>query len=320
VELNNLLAPVNVTLGLIHTGTGRYDEAIQQFQRALAADPVSAAAYRGLAKSYESMGRLKEAESTYQKAIELKPDYWAGYNDLGAFYYREGRYEDAATQFRQVLDLTPDNYRGYRNLGGIYFLLERRTDAIKMFERSNAVEPNYSAYSNLATLYYYEGRYSDAARMYEKALGFNDRDYLVWGNLASAYYYSPSERGKAKSTYERAAELAEKNRAVNPRDPDLLSDLASYYSMTGDSTNALSLLQVAVDLKPDDLKVFFRIGATYEELGKREQALQWIEKALERGYSQAEIENAPGLKELRADPRFGLLLQRIGDKNRAEKD
>ena len=189
-----------------------------------------------------------------------------------------------------------------------------------MSERSIEVEPNYSNYSNLATFYYYEGRYADAARMYEKALGFNDHDYVVWGNLASAYYRTPGEREKAKDTYQRAAQLAEKNREVNPHDPDLLSDLAGYYSMTGDGTNALSLLQVAVDLKPDDLNVFFRIGATYETLGEREQALQWIEKALERGYSQAEIENAPGLKELRADTRFGLLLQRIGDKNRAEKD
>ncbi len=313
VELNNLLAPVNVTLGLILTGTGRYEEAIKEFQQALTLDPVSADAYRGLAKAHEARGELKEAESTYLKAIELKPDNWAGYNDLGVFYYRYGRYDEAVTQFRRVIELIPQNARGYRNLGGIYFYMNRWEDAIQMFKRSLEIEPDYQAYSNLATLYFYQGRYADAARMYEKALEFNDRDFLVWGNLASAYYWNPAERVKAYETYKRAEELAEKKREVNPRDLDVLSDLAGYYAMTGDSARALSLLQQIVDLKPDGLKVFFRIGATYERLGRREPALQWIGKALEEGYSLAEIERAPSLRELRKDARFKLLQKRSKD-------
>ena len=80
VKLDDMLAPVHVTLGLIHTGTGNHEEAIREFQRALGLDPVSAAANRGLAKAYEVQGRPQEAEATYQKAIDLKPEYWAGYN------------------------------------------------------------------------------------------------------------------------------------------------------------------------------------------------------------------------------------------------
>lgn len=317
VELNDLLAPVNVTLGLIRTGTGRYKEAIKEFQRALTVDPVNADAYRGMAKAYEAQGRLGEAEMTYEKAIELKPDYWAGYNDLGIFYYRHGRYEDAIKQFQQVIELIPLNTRGYRNLGGIYFYLRRMKEAIQMFKRSLEIEPNYPAYSNLATAYYYKGQYEDAARMYEKALELNDQDHIVWGNLASAYYWTPGEREKAHETYQRAAELAEEIRKVNPRDPEVLTDLAGYYSMTGDSGKAMSLLRQVVDMRPEDLKVMFHIGSSYEKLGKRELALEWIGKALENGYSLAEIERSPSLKELRADARFQLLLQRIG--NNTEK-
>ena len=96
-ELNGDLE-VAITLGLIKTGTGKNQEAIEQFERALELDPVSSEAYRGMARAYEALGdkeNLDKAEATYLKAIQLKPGYWAGYSNLGRFYYRLGRFEDS---------------------------------------------------------------------------------------------------------------------------------------------------------------------------------------------------------------------------------
>ena len=56
-ELNNQIAPVHATLGLIYQGQGKYDDAIKEFQRALELDATSDAAYRGLASSVRSDGR-----------------------------------------------------------------------------------------------------------------------------------------------------------------------------------------------------------------------------------------------------------------------
>ena len=316
VELNDQLEPVRVTLGLIHTGTGRYEEAVTEFQKALALDPASAAAKRGLAKAYEAQGRIKEAELTYKEAIKLKPDYWAGYNVLGVFYYRHGRYEDAVTQFHHVANRVPLNAKGYTNLGGAYFNLDRWNDAKEMFKRSVNIEPNYKAYSNLATIYFYEEQYSDAARMYDKALQIDDNDYRVWGNLASAYHRTPDEHDKMYHAYQRAVTIAEEQMKVNPRDPDLLSHLAIYNAMIGEHARARGLLKQVVDLEPDNPEVIFRIGDTYEHLGNREMALEWIGKALDSGYPLALIENEAGLTELRKDERFQVLLQRNKEKHR----
>jgi len=302
--LNSDLAPVNVILGMIHAGTGRYEEAVQNFQRALKSDPTNAAAYRGLARAYEAQKLLGKAESTYKRAIELKPDYWAGYNELGTFYYRHERYQEAASQFQQVVRLTPDNYRGYNNLGAIYYLLERWKDAREMFEKSFSLHSSYSVASNLGTLYFIEGKYADATRRYESALIINNSDYLIWGNLASAYYWTPGERQKAQNYYHRAIDLAEEQRKINPHDADVISDLAGYYAMTGDSESALSLLQQSLEMSPNDAQIMYRAGTTYEQLGERENAIYWIIKAMESGYSKSEIEHQPELRKLLADARF----------------
>ena len=315
VELNDLLAPVHVTLGMIHTGTGRYEEGIQELQRALALDPQSAAAYRELAKAYEAQGRLRRAEATYQKAIELKPEYWAAYNNLGVFYFKQGRYEEAVKQFHLVVTLTPRNIRGYTNLGAAYLILERPAEALEIFEHSLEIEPNYRAYTNLGSLYFYhEGRYADAARMYEQALALEEHDYRVSGNLASAYYWAPGERSKARAAYQRAAQLAEEQRNVNARDPALIIHLAGYYGMLGEPARALALVEQALTLAPNAGDVMFSAADIYEHLGQRGPALEWIGKALELGYSPVQLEHSPGLQQLRADARFQRLLERSGDK------
>ncbi len=303
-KIDSTLAPINVTLGMIYSETGSYKLAIDHFKSALLNDPTDAAAFRGLAKAYEASDNIQEAEFTYKRAISLKPDYWAGYNDLGVFYYRHSQYTDAINQFKKVIELTPDNYRGYNNLGGIYYMLERWSDARRMFERSLKIRKSYNIYSNLGTLYYIEGKYADAAKMYEEALKINNNDYITWGNLAAAYYWSPGNRDKAISTYNNAINLAKTKLKINPKDYEVVSNLAAYYADIGDSSKALKLLKESINSAGDNAMVMFRAATIYEHLGNRKKALYWIGKAIAGGYSRSEIEHQPELKQLITDERY----------------
>lgn len=308
LELDDQLAPGHITLGLIHGGTGRYADAENDFSRALELDPVNADAFLGLARAYETQGEYEKAEATYKKAIELRPSYWAGYNKLGFFYYKRGRYKDALAQFHEVVNLTPYNLMGHNNLGGIYYLVERWEDSRRMFERSLEIKPNYQAYSNLGALNFLDARYDTAAGMYRKALELDDRDYRVWGGLGSSNHWIPGKQTEAKAAFQRAAEGAEKRLRINPNDGEVLCHLAAYYQALGRSTESRELLGEALKLAPNDLEVMFQAGHTFEILGDREDALKWLVKALKGGYSKAEIEHAPGLRELRDDPRFEQML------------
>jgi hypothetical protein len=56
----------------------------------------------------------------------------------------------------------------------------------------------------------------------------------------------------------------------------------------------------------------FQAGHTYEVLGDREKALEWIGAALEHGYSLGQVETTPALAELRKDERYRRLIERTG--------
>ncbi len=309
LDINSDLTQVNITMGVINTEFGRYEEAVENFNDVLATDPTNADAYRELAWVYESLGEIEKAESTLRRSIQLKPDYWAGHNMLGAIYLRNNLFESAIEKFEKVIELTPDNYTGYMNLGITYYYLDRYDEARSMFEKSLELEESYDASNNLAMLNFMEGRYKDAARLFESALELGDGDYLLWGNLASAYYWTPGEREKAQSIFERAIELAKEQKEINPNDPYVTIDLAGYQAKIGDEENARNNIKTALDLAPDNTLVLFIAGTAYEQMGDREEALHWIEKAIEHGHSKSEIMNQPDLQDLISDERFQQLIE-----------
>ncbi len=307
-KLNNKLAYINVTLGNIHDGTGKYKEAVEDFNRALEINPISYDAYQGLAKTYENQGLLKDAERTFKRAIEMQPDNWIGYNSLGVFYFTYSRYDEAILQFEKVIQLNPNNYLGFSNIGGIYYLQHKLEKASSAFEKAFSIKKSYTVASNLGTLYFIQGKYKKAAGYYKQALEINDNDYVIWANLGAAYYWTPGERDKSKESFEHAIELAEEARKVNPNDPELLAELGGFYSMVGNRTKAINFTKKALQLSPDNASNMFRAGTTYEQLGDRDEAINWIIKAIRKGYSRSEIENEPELKNLISDPKYKKLI------------
>jgi serine/threonine-protein kinase len=306
-ELNDLLAPVHVTLGLIHAGTGRHEQAIQDFERALALDPGNVEAWRESAVSREAQGRLDEAEATYKKAVALKPDYWAGENALAGYYYRHGRYSEAETLFGQALALAPDNGRVLSNLGGLYQVLGRLPEAQAMLERAVQLRPDPDALSNLASLQFSRKLFPDAARSFEQAVQIRSEDSGLWHNLASAYYWVPGGREKARAAFERAARLAERERSTNPRDPSVLMRLADCNAMIGKPAEARAYAAAGLALAPANVNLMVDAAAIYEQLGERALALDWLRKALRGGFPPKRLERRQDLVELRTDPRYRSL-------------
>ncbi len=315
LQLNAKLPPIQYTMGLIYKETGKYQQAIALFNRAIDQNQSYSQAFAELAECYERLGELQKAETTYKKSIELKADYWSGHNMLGKFYVRHGRLQEAKGQFQQVIDLTPDNVRGYNNLGAIYFFQKDYNQAQKMWERSLSIKKSYAAYSNLGTAYFYDGNYQKASEMYESALKINDTNYMIWGNLASCYFWNNEKEKKWRDTFNKACSLAQQHLQVNPEAVEVMVDLAGYYAQLQKDEKALDLLQQAIAAKPTTLSVLFRIGDAYEQLGDRESALKYIRMAVRSGYSLAEIETNPWLKELRRDARFKALFRNNKPKN-----
>ena len=73
-------------------------------------------------------------------------------------------------------------------------------------------------------------------------------------------------------------------------------------------SRALKLLAL-IDPQARNARVLSTIATTYEELGDRPKALEWLAQAIKAGQSLNSIERSPWLKELRGDERYQRLRQ-----------
>lgn len=307
VQLDDKLAPVHVALGIVAHGTGDYEGAVREYRRALELDPASAEASRRLAETYEAIGNVSLAEDTYRRAISLRPDYWGGYSSLGVYYLSHGRYSDAEHAFQRVIDLTPDSRIGYELLGATYEQMEKYDQAVRAFEKAASIHPSADTYSNIGTVRFFQHRYTESVVSFEKAAGMDPDNYMVIGNLADAYRWTPEYSSKAPRTYRRAIELASRQLRTNPREIKAIISLAVYHAKAGDKQAAISRARQALQLAPANAAVRFQSAIVYEVAGDRTAALGALDSALRAGYSLGEVKREPELTNLRNDPRFGQL-------------
>jgi serine/threonine-protein kinase len=302
-EVDTQLPTVHVTLGRIHAESGKNDLALQEFRQALQLDPRNADALLGMAAVYERSGRVTDAENTFKRAASLRPDYWDGFNKLGAFYYRQQNYAAAEQQFRRVIELTPDNAQVYSNLGVVLQNQKKYTDAEAAFQRSIALSPTYAAYTNLGNFYWEQNRFADCAAMTEQALKLNDKDYRTWGNLALAYDWL-NLKSKAEDAYRRELERLEPEFKLKPEEPAVQSELAIVYAKLNQPKKSLPLIRAALARAPRNSRILIDAGETYEVLGQRKTAIQYVEESVKRGWKMDEVRRNPSLQGLIKDPSF----------------
>jgi serine/threonine-protein kinase len=309
VDLANDLAIAHNCLGIVSDGTGAYQRAVDEFQRAARLDPSSDSALLGLASAFDKLGRTAEAESFFKRAIDLHPQYWEGYARLGTFYFNAARYREAEEQFRRLTRLVPEGDIGYSNLGAAYLAEGRYAEAVTQFDDALQLQPSAVGYSNLASALFFEHHFDEAARRYETAVQQKDAEYWQWGNLAEAYALLPTEGAKVQPAYAKAAEMVSDVLRVNPRDEEAIHYASLYEAMLGHKEAALALLrripegsQVDPELRSIAAKIYYRLGMT-------DPALAELQKAVSAGYSRAWVRDDPAFAGLASSPQYQRIVQ-----------
>jgi len=290
----------------IHDASGKYDLAVQEFQHALQLDSRNADAIGGLALAHEKGGRLDEAEKALKRAIALQPDYWDGYNSLALFYDRQNRFDDSIAQLKRAAVLTPDNAQVFLNLGAVYSDTgdPRNFPAAEAaLKKSLALGPSYPAYANLGFLYSLTERWADAASMTEKALQMNDKDYQVWRNLGEDYSWAQMPE-KAAFARRKELELLEATVLLRPQDAELVSEMAALYAESGLAEKAMTAIQKALALAPENLKVLSNAAETSEALGNRAEAIRYSEQCLNKGCALDDLKRTFALQNVVKDVDF----------------
>jgi tetratricopeptide (TPR) repeat protein len=148
--------PVSFYRGICDLAGGEVQGAMDHFREALRLGPAQEDLGRILfyiGTCFKEMGRFEEATDALEKAVAADPGDILNHNLLGFCYYKLGRHEEAVPCFIRALEIDPRSAIDWASLGSNLRELGRIDEAIKMCEKALSLDPTLGfARENLVKL------------------------------------------------------------------------------------------------------------------------------------------------------------------------
>ena len=275
-------------LGASAAQTGKLDEAIDAFKKAISIKPDYADAYNNLGNALKGQGKLEEAIEAYNKVLSIKPDTDAYYN-MGNALKEQGKLEEAVEAYNKAISIKPDYAEAYYNMGISLQDQGKLDEAVSIYNKAISIRPDYAlAYYNMGNVLHKQGKPDEAVEAYNKAISIKP-DY------ADAYYnlgVSIQDQGKP----DEALEAYKKVLSIKPDYADAYYNMGHVLKDQGKLAKAIEAYKNALSIKPDYVGAYNNMGVVLKEQGKLDEAIEAYTKALsiKPDYAEA-IHNATEL-------------------------
>ena len=291
-------------------------KSIDYFQQAIEKDPDYALAYSGLADSYNLLGYLsiwppKEAfpksEEAARKALAMDDTLSEAHLSLAKtklFY--DWNWTAFESELKRSLELDP-NFPDVHGLNGAYLAaMGRFEESLRERKRAQELDPLSPLYAtSFAWSYFYSRQFDKAIEWYKKALELDPNYALAHNDLGTAY--------ARKGMDAEAVEEFLIGRSLAGASPEDLAALKQAYAASGINGYWRKELDLANERLKQGHVGPHRMARIYAELGDKDHAFEWLEKAYEeRDSLLIFINTVPIFDSLHSDPRFGDLIRRIG--------
>jgi tetratricopeptide (TPR) repeat protein len=304
--------------GQYHFPTGTRDgikRAQNYYEQAIQKDPNFAQAYVGVADCYLSLSELRwlspqdayqHANEAVRKAIELDSTLGEAHATLGWLSWRhEWNWRTAEREFRYAVELSPSYVVGHERLALYLSWSGQRAEALAEIAKIKELNPESGSIEASTTYYHlrdYKGLLEVSRDSVTSSPGFWLSHY--WLGVA---YEGLNEPMEAVPQYKNAIELSE-------GDQDPTAALAHAYASIGRRAEAEKILGELQQRSKTSYVSPYMIATIYAGLGEKDRAFEFLEKAYRERSSDISyfIKADLRIDNLRSDPRYADLLQRIG--------
>ena len=263
-----------------------FNYALKMLHRAIESDPNYAIAYASIAECHcwlylyheSKQENLIKAEEASHRSIELGPDLAETHVSRGYAASINKKYIEAESEFRTAIRINP-----------------------KLFEA-------YYLYGRTCLT---QGKLEEASQYFRKASVLLTEDYQALNFLGSALR-GLGDIEKAIEAESESLKRVEHHLELNPDDVRALYLGAAVQIKIGNKKLGLKWCSKALKLEPEDVGVLYNIACSYSLLGKIDEAIELLEKAVHGGFDHVEwIENDTDLDPLRDHPNFQSLIEKM---------
>jgi TolB-like protein/DNA-binding winged helix-turn-helix (wHTH) protein/Tfp pilus assembly protein PilF len=291
-------------------------KAQRYFEESTQKDPNFALAYAGLADTYVYLafaGALQKdqayrsAKEELARALELDDSIGEAHDTLGVLSWQfDWDWDAAEREFNRAIALAPSYSCAHEDRATFLASVGRRSEALAEIAKIDQLDYGFSEAHTETATYYKLQDYPNLIESSRRGLLLDPKDAFHHYSLGLGYE-GAGKLQEAISEYQQAMQLSDGS--LGPA-----IALAHAYSAAGKKAEAEKLLR---DLERKAKRTSaspYTMATIYAGLGENDKAFDLLEKA----YSEKSLgfalplESDLLLDRLRLDPRFQILLRRIG--------
>jgi Flp pilus assembly protein TadD len=229
-------------------------------------------------------GEFDQAEEQLQAAVQADPRNVVAFTSLGDVYRKTGDYPQAEINYSTACHLAPYAFRPHYNLAITQQLLAsvaatdpKMDDYLRLatgtYIRTLAIKPDsFESKLNLGVCYYQLGQLELAAHYFRQASELKPDDVRPLNNLAMLYE-ATGRTAQALIIYRRSIE-------VDTAQPDVLLALGQIFLGKKKYTSATAFFRAAARYAPDDPTPLQRVGVSLFRQKKYNAAITAFQQAM----------------------------------------
>jgi TolB-like protein/DNA-binding winged helix-turn-helix (wHTH) protein/Tfp pilus assembly protein PilF len=328
-EAEAALAPLRESTGSARVNPAAYDaylrglyflhlrdalKSVAYFKQAISLDPSYPGSYAGLAEALASdqvLSNTKPSDTgslalaAAKRGISLDSESGEAYSALGFVEFIYSRDWNAAGQdLQRGVALSPNNSLAELQYSVYLDATGRPEDAVTHMRRAVRLDPlSFLMNRHLGSVLYFARRYDEALVYLRRAAELDPHNFPLVENWRSRTFEMLGRTGEAE-----AADLL----MVGAWFPDAhLAPLRLAYERGGWKGYQTARIELLLH-KPLHACGSFEIGESYLRLGDREKAFSWLSRGVETScFWVNSLAVDPVLEDLRGDPRYLTLLQKV---------
>lgn len=292
------------------------EKSIEYFQQAIKLDPNFALAFAGLADAYFALSAvgaaapndvMPKAKAAAARALEIDDTLAEAHTSLGVIKDTyDWDFAGAEREFKRAIELNPGSSTGhYLYAKFLPDIQNSFDDSIEEFQKALEIDPfSVGVNKDYGETLYYSRRYDEAIEQFKKTL-------IIEPNHATSHWWL-ARVYEVKGDYDSAFEEIVKQRisvGAPPKEIEARKETYAKFGWKGywqRQLEAIRQREERVYIEP-----YFMV-CNYLRTGQKDQALVWLEKALEsRSGWIPTIKFDPLLDDLRSEPRFQNLMREV---------
>lgn len=129
---------VYVAYGQVCESTGKFVDAMDNYDKALKISPTNGPALTAMARLHDRQNQTAKASEYYQQAIAATPNEAQLYSDFGMLLARNGQGEEACKKLEQAIAIRPSEAKYHSNLAAVQLDSGKADKAMETLQKVNS--------------------------------------------------------------------------------------------------------------------------------------------------------------------------------------